>query len=236
MSLPSIVLAIFSTTLFLVIRQSIDAEGGKSPCGAYAPCDVSVYGGWPKYGPNFMTFRIGLTLMALLLMPMIYARLRGELSCCICAIYAFASLAMISLLVMAYVPFWASPIHFIGAAFTFLFLTIAQFIDASLSDGKCACCTGSGAECALKILRFSVATLTIVSFASWMVSPIFTESGMPVSSLEYVAVFMPFVYFLTWTLEEALCPTRSKAHAFSREERSSLLHSRDAEARDPPDP
>lgn len=189
--LPSSLLVTFAVTLFVCVVQSITEFGG-SPCGSHVPCDVSVYGGYPKHGSSTTTFRVGLTLVAVQLIPMIHARSRRWPDDRVAGRVAVCGLAIISLLLMAYIPFWESPVHFLCAALTFIFLGVAQYMDASGTPGTPRW---------LKYVRLLLIFLTLFFFFGWINSPLVNDSD-PISTMEYIAVFLPFVYFLTWTMEE----------------------------------
>lgn len=189
--LPSTLLATYLLTLLICIPQSIAASGG-SPCGEFVPCDVSVYGGWPRDGPEFLTFRLGFSLMGMQLALLGWARLSSlpaSPGCAFCLQASSFVSAICCLLLMAYIPFWQSPLHFLFAVLTFLFLAIAQCVDAAQAV--------AGFRCA----RWVILVSTMSCFTGWAVSPIFL--GYPLSVLEYIATFLPFGYFLTWSMEVA---------------------------------
>uniref|UniRef100_A0A7R9ZUG9 GPI mannosyltransferase 2 n=1 Tax=Pyrodinium bahamense TaxID=73915 RepID=A0A7R9ZUG9_9DINO len=189
--LPSTLLATYFLTLLICIQQSIAANGG-TPCHKFIPCDVSVYGGLPKYGPEFLTFRLGFTLMGMQLAPLGWARLTSlppSSGCALCTQASAYVLAIFCLMLMAYIPFWQSPLHFLFAVLTFLFLAIAQCADATQA--------AAGFRCS----RCVILVCTMSCFTGWAVSSRFL--GYHLSVLEYIATFLPFGYFLTWSVEVA---------------------------------
>lgn len=191
--LPSTLLASYLLTLLICIPQSIAASGG-SPCGPYVPCDVSVYGGFPKDGPQFTTFRLGFTLMGVQLAFLIWARLSSVQprdSAFVKEASSFV-MAICCLLLMAYIPFWKSPLHFLFAILTFVFLGVGQGVDAAHSEPPYKCA------------RQVIFVLTMTCFFGWAVSPLLL--GYPISILEYIATILPFAYFLTWSIEVAKSP------------------------------
>lgn len=101
-------------------------------------CDVSVYGGWP--GPCRWVFGLGLTFLAAQLTVMVECRvglwrcvipdqlgMAGTLACGRCSALA----AIASLLLMCWIPFNVSPVHFLAAVSVFLNLASAQCCDTS---------------------------------------------------------------------------------------------------------
>merc|ERR1712012_1107228 len=100
---------------------------------------------------------------------------------------ASCAMAICCLMLMAYIPFYASPLHFMFAVLTFVFLGIAQGVDAAQAVPPYRCA------------KWTILVLMLASFFGWVVSPLLV--GMPISFLEYIATFLPWIYFLTWTIQ-----------------------------------
>lgn len=189
--LPVTLFASYIGTFLICISQSIAAYGGNT-CGP-RPCDLSVYGASPKNGPQFVTFRTGFTLMGLQLVLLTWARFspmaRG------CAFWTKVSCFVTSiccLMVMAYIPYWQSPVHFFGAVFAYVFMGIGASVDATQSVQPYRCA------------RWVILALTTTFFAGWVVSPGLV--GYPISILQYIATILPFAYFFTWSIQVANTP------------------------------
>merc|ERR1712129_217757 len=142
-------------------------------------------------GPQFMAFRMGFTLMGVQLAILVWARL-STLPRCGCVFVMQASsfvLAIICLLLKAYIPFWKTPLHFLFAILTFVFMGIGQSVDAAQAPPPYKC------------PRWVILVLTMICFFGWAASPFFLAS--PLSILEYIATILPFAYFMTWSIQVA---------------------------------
>eukprot|EP00928_Gymnodinium_smaydae_P074956 TRINITY_DN57975_c0_g1_i1.p2 TRINITY_DN57975_c0_g1~~TRINITY_DN57975_c0_g1_i1.p2 ORF type:complete len:220 (-),score=26.24 TRINITY_DN57975_c0_g1_i1:126-764(-) len=185
---PVLAFVVFIATIAAVIATSLRLTGG-SPCEKLI-CDISVYGGWPPGEEEQYIFRGGFTLLVFLLILAVRRRFADTAAL---GALCFFGIAMVTLLLMAWIPFWASRWHFICAALTFVFLPIGQCMDASADKN---------ASESLTRLRHVIIGSTVLLFFTWAISPLLTSSGMPLSILEYPAATLPFVYFMTWSWQE----------------------------------
>lgn len=175
-------LGTYVATIVISASISIYLSGG-SPCEVPL-CDISVYGGWPKDGPELIVFKTGFTLMAV--QCVVSACGRYILTGYWCSAPFFA-LAVVAMLTMAYIPFYASQTHFFAAGATFAFLAVGQALDT---------CLDSGAPGWLRCTRVVLIVCTVGFFGTWFYAEV--ALGMSWPALEYIASALPFVYFLTW--------------------------------------
>eukprot|EP00446_Apocalathium_sp_SHHI-4_P041817 CAMPEP_0177351034 /NCGR_PEP_ID=MMETSP0368-20130122/31631_1 /TAXON_ID=447022 ORGANISM="Scrippsiella hangoei-like, Strain SHHI-4" /NCGR_SAMPLE_ID=MMETSP0368 /ASSEMBLY_ACC=CAM_ASM_000363 /LENGTH=260 /DNA_ID=CAMNT_0018812981 /DNA_START=73 /DNA_END=852 /DNA_ORIENTATION=+ len=181
----------FALTLGLSAFISIRLSEG-SPCGEWL-CDISVYGGWPKNGAEQIVFRTGFVLIALQCLVICCGRCR-LIESWTCTIFYGA--AIVAMLMMAFIPFYASPVHFYSAAGTFACLALGQWSDAT-NDRR--------ASPSMTTARKAMIIATVTFFGIWFGAENFAEVDWPV--LEYMAAFLPFLYFTTWSYQLLTLPT-----------------------------
>jgi len=178
-------------TLFLSAQVSIAAYG-ESPCGVWL-CDISVYGAYPKHGWSEVVFRAGFILIFLQCMLLCGVRCYEKTlpKAMVCYLLTGAAL-----LTMAFVPCYASPVHFYAAGVTFVFLSIGQWVDASYDEVSSSL---------MKTFRRGMVVSTLGLFGTWFFFECVDGQSYPL--LEYTAAVTPFFYFLTWTWETVYRPT-----------------------------
>eukprot|EP00444_Apocalathium_aciculiferum_P006556 CAMPEP_0183412660 /NCGR_PEP_ID=MMETSP0370-20130417/21171_1 /TAXON_ID=268820 /ORGANISM="Peridinium aciculiferum, Strain PAER-2" /LENGTH=268 /DNA_ID=CAMNT_0025595789 /DNA_START=70 /DNA_END=877 /DNA_ORIENTATION=- len=181
----------FALTLGLSAFVSIRLSEG-SPCEDWL-CDISVYGGSPENGAEQIIFRTGFVLVALQCLVICWGRCRliESFTCSI-----FYGAAIVAMLMMAFIPFYASPVHFYSAAATFACLALGQWSDAT-NDRR--------ASPSMTTARKAMIIATVTFFGIWFGAEIVAEVDWPV--LEYIAAFLPFLYFTTWSYQLLTLPT-----------------------------
>jgi len=188
-TVPILVLLTYLATFGLTVVASIRLGGGHQPCEKYptgTPCSISVYAGLPRHGFEEVIFRVGISICVIQCMVMTWGRVTLTGSFATVPLYV---LTFISLMMMAFVPFWKSGLHHLGAGVAFIFLSIAQIIDTRHD---------THASSALTLTRYG---LIFSTAACWWTYGVALFLAIHLPYLEYAATILAFVYYLTWTYQ-----------------------------------